>query len=143
MQKRRRQHEDLVHFPHRNRHIKTPAGVLAAPQEPGSVSSLQAIVQIIHTREQRKGNSLLIQEGASLGTVIGPHLVLTHNHFGATLGTLPNETFTFTDSTGLTFRVRVDEVKRIAIDKGTLLLRLPDTVNLTVCRSATRPPSID
>jgi hypothetical protein len=32
----------------------------------------------------------------------------------------------------MSFRVRVAEVKRIAIDKGTLLLQLPDAVNLTV-----------
>ena len=108
-----------------------PGSVLAAPQDPGSAPSLQPIVHIVHTRSHDIGNLVFIDRGDSLGTVIGPHLILTHNHFGATLGTLPNETFDFIDSTGRSFRVRVAEVQRIAIDRGTLLLRLPDTIELT------------
>ena len=115
-----------------------PAGVLAAPQEPGSELSIQPIVHIIHTQPQDQGSLVYIHESDSLGTVIGPHLVLTHNHFGATLGTLPNETMTFIDAAGMSVRVRVAEVKRIAIDRGTLLLQLPDNVNLTAAPLADR-----
>ena len=77
-----------------------PASVLAAPQEPGSAPSLQPIVHIVHTQAQDRGNSVAIHTSDSLGTVIGPHLILTHNHFGATFGTLPDETLDISDSTG-------------------------------------------
>ena len=56
---------------------------------------------------------------------------MTHNHFGVTFGTLPDETLDISDSMGKSFRVRVADVKRIAIDRGTLLLRLPATIDLT------------
>jgi hypothetical protein len=111
--------------------LAAPVSALAAPSEPGSAPSLQPIVQIIHRQELWKDNSLHIYERDSLGTVIGPHLILTHNHFGATLGTQPKETFTIRDSAGRSAHVRVADVKRIALDRGTLLLQLPDTVNLT------------
>jgi hypothetical protein len=107
-----------------------PANVLAAPQEPGSAPSLQPIVHIVDTQKQDRGNLTYIHSSDSLGTVIGPHLIVTHNHFGATFGTLPDETLDISDSTGRSFRVRVAEVKRIAIDRGTLLLQLPDTIDL-------------
>jgi hypothetical protein len=109
-----------------------PASVFAAPAEPGSAPNLQSIVHIVHTQTLTKDNGVFIHTSNSLGTVIGPHLILTHNHFGATLGTLPDETFTFTDSAEKGYHMRVADVKRISIDRGTLLLRLPDTVELTV-----------
>ena len=95
-----------------------PASVWAAPQEPGSALSLQPIVHILHTQKQDKGNLTYIHSSDSLGTVIGPHLILTHNHFGATFGTLPDETLDISDSTGKSFRACVADVKRITIDLG-------------------------
>ena len=115
-----------------------PRSALAAPQEPGSAPAIQGIVHIVHVQPQQKGNARVIHETASLGTVIGPHLILTRNHFGTALGTLPNETFTISDSTGRSAIVRVADVTRIAIDRGTLLLRLPETVDLTVLPLAER-----
>jgi hypothetical protein len=111
--------------------LNFPANALAAPQEPGSAPSFQPIVHIVHTQKQDKGNLTYIHSSSSVGTVIGPHLILTHNHFGVAFGTLPDETLDIRDRTGRSFQVRVAEVKRIAIDRGTLLLRLPDTIDLT------------
>jgi hypothetical protein len=118
--------------------LATPVSALAAPQEPGSAPAIQGIVHIVHAQPLQKGSARVIHETGSLGTVIGPRLILTHNHFGAALGTLPNETFTISDGTGRSAVVRVADVKRIAIDRGTLLLQLPDSVNLTVLPLAER-----
>jgi hypothetical protein len=118
--------------------LATPVSALAAPQEPGSAPAIQGIVHIVHAQPLQKGSARVIHETGSLGTVIGPRLILTHNHFGAALGTLPNETFTISDGTGRSAVVRVADVKRIAIDRVTLLLQLPDSVNLTVLPLAER-----
>jgi hypothetical protein len=102
-----------------------PADARPAPALPS-----QAIVQIIHTRERRTGNSIEIVQGTSLGTIIGPRLILTHNHFSGGLGTLPNETVTIIDSTGRSFPMRTTDVKQVAFDTGTLFLQLPADISL-------------
>lgn len=121
--------------------FSVPGIILAAPKEPDALDSQpapsvpgQPTVQIIHTREQQQGNSIVIYQGKSLGTVIGPHLILTHNHFGADLGTSPSEKLTFVDNAGRATRVRVADVKLMVAGNGTLLIRLPNTITLVAAR---------
>jgi hypothetical protein len=54
-----------------------PASVWAAPQEPGDAPSLRPIVHIIDARLLNKDGRVLMHTSESLGTVIGPHLILT------------------------------------------------------------------
>ncbi len=103
-----------------------PVEARPAPALPG-----QAVVQIVRTWEQLEGNTIAIARGKSLGTVIGPHLILTHNHFTATLGTLPGETLSIVDHAGRSYSLHPADVKPIPLDQGTLLLHLPASVKLT------------
>ena len=114
------------------------ANGLALAQEPNTQhaafevvrSSSLSIVKIEHTWERQEGNLIYRTTVPSLGTVVGPNTVLTHNHFGAALGTRPNETMTFTDSAGKATHVQLADLTLIAIDAGTMLIRLPDNVTL-------------
>jgi hypothetical protein len=54
-----------------------PVSVWAAPQEPGDAPSLRPIVHIIDARLLNKDGRVLMHTSESLGTVIGPHLILT------------------------------------------------------------------
>jgi hypothetical protein len=64
-------------------------------------------------------------EGDSLGTVIGPDLILTHNHFSQQLGHQLEEVFTFEDEQGRTIQWRPRDLQLTPFDGGTLLIRLP------------------
>jgi hypothetical protein len=99
----------------------------------------QALVQIVRTWERQAGSSRVRVEEMSLGTVIGPHLILTHNHFTGGLATLPNETLSIVDNTGRIYRLRAADVKPVALDKGTLLFQLPVSITLTVASLAEQP----
>lgn len=121
--------------------LSVNGNVLAATEEPGTSDAQpvattpgQATVQIIHTRVQQKGDVLVQQQSTSLGTVIGPHLILTHNHFGAGLGTSPTEKMTFIDRAGRTVSVRVADLTLIVAGHGTLLIRLPKTITILATR---------
>ena len=58
----------------------------SAPQVPG-----KALVQIVRTWERQSGNARMRVEEMSLGTVIGPHRILTHNHFTGAWGRNPTK----------------------------------------------------
>ncbi len=72
-----------------------PGEAHPAPQVAG-----QGLVQIVRTWERQAGSARVRVEEMSLGTLIGPHLILTHNHFVGSLGTLSNETLSVTDNAG-------------------------------------------
>jgi hypothetical protein len=111
-----------------------PSEAHPAPQVAG-----QGLVQIVRTWERQAGSARVRVEEMSLGTVIGPHLILTHNHFIGGLGTLPNETLSIVDNAGRTYQLRIADVKPVALDKGTLLLRLPVSVTLAAAMLADPP----
>jgi hypothetical protein len=62
----------------------------------------------------------------SLGTVIGPNWILTHNHFGIPLG-LTDDTLAITDSAGRSTNWRAADVQLIIMSAGTRLLWVPDS----------------
>ncbi len=111
-----------------------PGGARPAAQVAG-----QGLVQIVRTWERQAGSARVRVEELSLGTVIGPNLILTHNHFSGSLGTLPNETLSVTDNAGRSYQLRVADVKLVALDKGTLLLQIPVTITLTAASLAESP----
>src|SRR5512143_1385583 len=111
---------------------------LGAISNPGShntgsapLISGKALVQIVRTWERQSGNARVRVEEMSLGTVIGPHRILTHNHFTGGVGTQSNETLSIVDQMGRVLPQPIAEVKALALDKGTLLLDVPATLTST------------
>ena len=98
----------------------------SAPRVPG-----KALVQIVRTWERQSGSARVRVEEMSLGTVIGPHRILTHNHFTGGVGTQSNETLSIVDQTGRVIPQPVATVKAVVLDKGTLLLDVPATLTPT------------
>lgn len=89
-----------------------------------------ALIKIEHYWDCQKGNVVTRMQGDSLGTAVGPNIILTHNHFARPLGALPNEGMTFTDTDGKTIEVPVANLVLVPIDQGTLLIYLPADVAL-------------
>ena len=89
-----------------------------------------ALIKIERNWDCQKGNVVTRMQGDSLGTAIGPNIILTHNHFAGALGALPNEVMTFTDTAGKTATFPVANLVLVPIDKGTLLIYLPADVAL-------------
>lgn len=88
------------------------------------------MIRIVHNWHYEKGNLVYQVKETSLGTAIGSNIILTHNHFDDSLGALPNEVITFTDTAGKTIRVPIANLVLVPIDKGTLLIYLPADVVL-------------
>ena len=113
-------------------------GAISKPQtveaRPGPQALDRSLVQIVRTWEKQKGSVRVTVEEMSLGTVIGTHRILTHNHFTGGLGTQPNETLSIVDQAGRIFPASISEVKGVALDKSTLLLDVPATL--------TTPPAV-
>ena len=82
-------------------------------------------VKIHYTWRQTFDGKLYDCAGTSLGTFIGPDLILTHNHFSPQLGHLAEELFTFQDEQGRTAQWRPRDLQLIALNAGTMLIRLP------------------
>jgi hypothetical protein len=89
-----------------------------------------ALIKIEHDWDCQKGNVVTRMQGDSLGTAIGPNIILTHNHFAGALGTLPNEVMTFTDTNGKAITIPVADLVLVPVDKGTMLIYLPTDVAL-------------
>lgn len=88
-------------------------------------------VKIYHTWKQPKANALYDFSDESLGTLVGPDTIVTHNHFSPPLGRLPDEAFIFEDSIGRSIRWRAIDLKLMVIDAGTMLIRLPAAAFVT------------
>ena len=122
---------------------------LAVAQEPNpshpiggtaGASSLSApsVVKIKHTWERVEGNLAYRTSVPSLGTVIGPHTILSHNHFDASMGNLPNESMVFIDNSGKSVSVRYADMKATPIDGGTMLFSLPGNLAVAAAPIANR-----
>lgn len=76
------------------------------------------------------GGATVIQRSLSLGTVVAPHVILTHNHYSLLAGATAEDVMVITDTTGMSWPVPLTAVDCTALDGGTLLVRLPDDVTL-------------
>ncbi len=102
----------------------------SAPAMASTDASFLATVQIEHSWDYRQGSHVYHIIYPSLGTVIGPNLILTHNHYTEAPATAMNETMAFRDSRGVVVEFRIAELQGMRIDGGTTLIRLPRAVSM-------------
>jgi len=108
----------------------------ASPTSPAAADVTQRTVIIRHTWKQMRSDGRYDISANSLGTAIGPDLILTHNHFDQPVGRLPEELFTFDDAVGRTIQWRPGDLKLTVGNAGTMLIRLPAGTFATNARLA-------
>jgi len=89
-----------------------------------------SVIRIEHTYVTHDGISAYRRGGFSLGTAVAPNIILTHNHFHKPPEPVQDETLTFLDLTRAALSLPVEGLPFVAIDGGTALIYLPDTVTL-------------
>jgi hypothetical protein len=104
-----------------------PTNMLAAhgPEALSHSTGLAATVRIEHRWDVRQGSDVTTVIAYSLGTVIGPQTILTHNHFDPNTGKLDNEWMTVTESDGDIAQLSLADMALNPMDGGTMLLDLP------------------
>jgi hypothetical protein len=112
----------------------TPDSVCGAsgpvPATSDSGASLSPRVRIVHTWiEHNDGAPYCLKEFA-LGTIVGPNVILTHNHFDLQPKGRESEKMTFTTPEGQEFTLSMSDLTLHAIDAGTLIIDLPNYVSL-------------
>jgi hypothetical protein len=90
--------------------------------------SMPATVKIELTWQQTTSSAIYEATAQSLGTLIGPKVILTHNHFGAPLNSLSAGRLTITDQADRSTHWSTADVQQISVDKGTTLIWLPNDV---------------
>jgi len=78
-----------------------------------SPASPWAAVRIIHTWYEHQDGAYYQHIGYSLGTVIGPGVILTHNHFGFDPESGDRDALTFITSTGQVFTLQIDRSRLV------------------------------
>jgi hypothetical protein len=108
------------------------AGVMVASTAAPAVAldSAPAAVHIACVWQRSNGQSANAVMVRSLGTLIAPNVILTHNHYGPTLGQQPTDTFTINDKAGHIWKWRASEVQLIVINAGTAVIWLPEYLPL-------------
>ena len=102
---------------------------LALPKTAASAPALDAMpatVKIVHTWRITTTQAVYKATGASLGTVIAPKIILTHNHFGSTLDRQPSGALVVMDKANHAWRGQATDTHLIAINAGTSLIELPN-----------------
>jgi hypothetical protein len=99
-------------------------------------ASMPATVKIELTWQQQSSRVTYAITGKSLGTLMGPNLILTHNHFNVPPGALATGTLTVTDQAGRSRQWRTAEVQLISIDVSTTLIWLPNGTAMSSARTA-------
>lgn len=100
------------------------------PVVAGPAACPAGTIRIVHTYTDRQGGTPTQHMVNSLGTAVGPHVVLTHNHFVRRPEPGRGETLTIVECSGETTRLAVDQLAFVAVDAGTALIYLPDNVSL-------------
>jgi hypothetical protein len=86
---------------------------------------MPATVKIARTWQSIDGPALYDVTAVSLGTFIAPNIILTHNHFGITLGNQSPGMLAITDKANHSWRWRATDAQSIVINSGISLIRLP------------------
>jgi hypothetical protein len=102
---------------------------LPAPQ-PAGASFSAAMLRLEYDWQRLVCGRVLHTFVRGLVTAIGPHTLLTHNHYPAGFGALASENLTLTDASGRTVTVPQAAVSLQPIDAGTLLIQLPRDIRL-------------
>ncbi|MCC6188213.1 MAG: hypothetical protein IT318_04235 [Anaerolineales bacterium] len=79
---------------------------------------------------RRDGGHTYRMTARALATVIGPHTLLTHNHYPPQLGAQARLSMSLTDASGRVVEVTLTQSDLRAIDAGTLLITLPQRIEL-------------
>jgi hypothetical protein len=91
-----------------------------------------SIIRIEHTYIRYDGLSAYRGWGYSEGTTVAPNIILTHNHFHKADESLQNEALAFLDPASAALSLPFEDLPFVAIDGGTALIYLPNTVSLPV-----------
>lgn len=106
------------------------AAVTNAGSDIGRCPAEAACLQIeLRTGRDVDGASVM-QRSLSLGTVVAPHVILTHNHYALPARATAEDVIVVTAATGISWLVPLSTVDCTALDGGTLLVRLPADVPL-------------
>jgi hypothetical protein len=97
----------------------------ASPIGQASVIVPPVNVRILHTWKQSQGGALREYRDESVGTIIAPDLILTHNHYSRPQPTWVEETYFFEDVWGRSVQWQPRSLRLTALDAGTMLIRLP------------------
>lgn len=113
------------------------------PEQNVAASALQptdgtSVVQIVHSWVEPTTDGQSPQSRLSHGAAIGPHTILTHNHFSRAAGAGAHETMTFRGADGQAMTLALNDVILEAIDAGTLLIHLPNLLTLNSAPAADR-----
>lgn len=82
-------------------------------------------IRILHSWKVAQGGALREYRDESLGTIIAPDLILTHNHFSRPQPAWQEEVYTFEDAWGRSVVWQPRSLKFTMPDAETLLIRLP------------------
>jgi hypothetical protein len=82
-------------------------------------------LKIEHTWLRRSADGVQGATGNSLGTVVGPNLILTHGHFQVPLQSPRSIAFKVIDNAGQVIQYRRDEVQQIILGRETTFIYLP------------------
>ena len=85
-----------------------------------------ATVKIVRTWQRSDGQAVYEVTEESLGTVIAPNLILTHDHFGIPFGARAPGLLALGDNAQHSWRWRATAAQLMAINAGTGLIRLPN-----------------
>jgi hypothetical protein len=98
---------------------------LANPISQASAAVPPVTIRILHIWKQPQGGALREFRDESVGTIIAPDLILTHNHYSRPQATWLEETYFFEDVWGRSVRWQPRSLKLTPLDAGTMLIRLP------------------
>jgi hypothetical protein len=105
-----------------------PAAV-SSPQ-PAGASLSPAMLRLEYDWQRREGSRGLHTYVRGLVTAVGPHTLLTHNHYPAGFSALTTQNLTLTDAAGNAVTVPVAAISLQPLDAGTLLVQLPRDITL-------------
>jgi hypothetical protein len=110
------------------------AALLALSSLQGAASSAGATawspitLKIEQTWLRRSADGVQRITGNSLGTAVGPNLILTHGHFHVPPQSPRSIAFKVIDSVGQVFQYRSDEVQQIILSRETTFIYLPSAM---------------
>jgi len=105
--------------------LPAAASARSAPIGQSAVVVLAVNIRILHSWKVMQGGSTHEYRDESLGTIIAPDLILTHNHFSRPQPAWLEETYIFEDAWGRSVQWQPRSLKFTMPDTETLLIRLP------------------
>jgi len=85
----------------------------------------------VEVKTEDTGTGSVVVRSSSLGTVVAPGLILTHNHHAFLDQRGADVVVVLTESTGTSWLISLSDLTLLPLDAGTLLIQLPEDVTLT------------